>query len=399
MVADTPENSCRDARGRFGPGNPGGPGGPRRRSDFRRAIQDAVSLEHVAGVMRKAVMLALGGNAKAIDIVLNRVDGRPAEAPETTEVLDISIQDLNSVDACREATETVMHKVTQGKINRSTGDLLITGIQSCLAALKEKQREQEREPAPDPKPPIPNNVLRAYFRRFHRSGELPEDEHEAVAVVAKVKAGFALSACPGLLPDTTTDEFVPRPRAEDPAMDAILDEAASGTGLVRACARYVLLTHAKVGKDVTAPQLQDRLPPEFGSMAMEFLGFPERLVRRPYTKQARRLLSRIPALRERVPKPPRAHRAWHQKLAQATVVFQLTGVQPDSEDLMEAILALGELTTLVRHFVGENVRKEMRLFDAIGQAKGEAKKAAIAELAALARSGHFDGPARAVSAP
>lgn len=391
MVADKPENSGRDARGRFGPGNPGGPGGSRRRSDYLRAMQDAVSLDHITGVTRKAVLNALGGDNKAIEIVLNRFGGRPAEASEAAEELDFVIQDLNSVDACREATETVIQKITQGKVNRTTGELLLTGIKSCLTALEAKQRGQEGEPAPDPKPPVPSNVLRAYFRRFRRSGELPEEEHEAAAVVAKVKAGFELVACPGLLPDTTTDEFAPRPRAEDPAMDAMLDEAATGTGLARVCARFFLENLARLGQDVTAPQLQDWLPPEIGSMAMEFMGFPERLVRKPYAKQARRLLNQLPALRERVPKTPKAHRAWHQKLAQATVVFQLSGEQPDSEDMMNMILAMGEMATLVRHFVGEDVRQEMGLFEKIAQATDAARKVAIDELAALARSGHFDG--------
>lgn len=401
MVSDPQADSWRDARGRFGPGNPGGPGGPRRRADYLRAMENAVTLEHITGVTRKAALKALGGDNKAIEIVLNRFCGRPAEAPEAAEELDFTIQDLNTVDACREATETVIQKVTQGKVNRTTGELLLNGIRSCLTALEARQRGQEGEPVPDPKPPVPNNVLKAYFQRFRRSGELPEDEHEAIVVVAKVKAGFELVACPGLLPETTTHEFVPRPRAEDPAMDAVLDEAAAGTGLVRVCARFLLQNFARLGRDVTAPQLQDWLPPEFGSMAMEFTGFLERLVRKPYAKQARRLLNRLPALREQVPKTPKAHRAWHQKLDQATVVFQLSGEQPESDDMMNTILAMGEMTALVRHFVGEDVRQEMELFEKIAQATGAARKVAIDELAALARSGHFDGakPVAAVTPP
>ena len=94
-------------------------------------------------------MKALGGDNKAIEIVLNRFGGRPAEASGAAEELDFAILDLNSVDACREAIETVIQKITQGKVNRTTGELLVTGIRSCLSAFEAKQRGQEGEPAPD----------------------------------------------------------------------------------------------------------------------------------------------------------------------------------------------------------------------------------------------------------
>lgn len=391
MSSDSQENTGRDPKGRFIPGCAGGPGGSRRRKEFRRAIEDAVTPDHLAGLMRKTMMMALGGNTKAIDIAFSQLVGRPSEAPEPAEVLDITFQDLNTADACREAMATVLQKITQGKVNRATGELLLTGLRECLGAIEAAQKDQQLDPGGESEPPVPNNVLRGYFRRFRRSGELPDTEHEAAAVIAKVKAGFVLVPCDALLPGTTTDEFVAKPRAEAPAMDALLDEAVYGHGLVKAIARHLLRGVAQIGLDVTAPQFQDFLPPEFGSMAMEFVGFNERLVRRPYTKQARRLLKRIEAMRKRAPKTPAAERAWHRKLQQATTAFQMSGELPENEDLMDAILLLGEFTTLTWHMEGRDVGPAMRLFDAAAQGSGDARKDAIAQLAAMAKSGLLDG--------
>lgn len=94
MVAPN-DDSGRDARGRFAPGNPGGPGGPRRRAfELRRTAEEIITPDVVAGIMRRAARMALEGNLSAIRFVIERVAGRPADAPPETDPVDMQLPRL-----------------------------------------------------------------------------------------------------------------------------------------------------------------------------------------------------------------------------------------------------------------------------------------------------------------
>jgi hypothetical protein len=52
MSSDT-ESNGRDSKGRFAKGNPGGPGGSRRKAFvLRKAIEEAITEEHVEAIVR-----------------------------------------------------------------------------------------------------------------------------------------------------------------------------------------------------------------------------------------------------------------------------------------------------------------------------------------------------------
>ena len=136
-MANGGENDGRDQAGRFAPGNAGGPGGSRRRaSEFRRAAEEAIGPEHMAGIMRKATKMALEGNLAAMRFVAERVCGRAADAPVETEPLSIPLPRLRTVADCNAALDRVGAEVCAGRLDHGAAKLLVDIIQARLKAME-----------------------------------------------------------------------------------------------------------------------------------------------------------------------------------------------------------------------------------------------------------------------
>jgi Family of unknown function (DUF5681) len=71
-------------------GNPSGrPAGSRNRvSEFREAIEGAVTPEEITAVARKLLSLAIAGDTQAARVLLDRVLGKPTVSLEVTEAVD-----------------------------------------------------------------------------------------------------------------------------------------------------------------------------------------------------------------------------------------------------------------------------------------------------------------------
>ena len=64
-------DSSRNEDGTFSKGNPGGPGRPRRwERELKKAATEAVTIEHVVAIMRRATRMALEGNLSAMRFVV-----------------------------------------------------------------------------------------------------------------------------------------------------------------------------------------------------------------------------------------------------------------------------------------------------------------------------------------
>ena len=136
-MSDRSAENGRDLGGRFAKGNQGGPGGPRKRAfELRQAAEEAVTPEHVTALMRKAVRLGLEGNVLAIRFVLERVAGRPAEAPPEVAPLGITVPALRSVDDCNRALEAVTQGLCQGTVDKDTARVLIEAIEARTRAIE-----------------------------------------------------------------------------------------------------------------------------------------------------------------------------------------------------------------------------------------------------------------------
>jgi hypothetical protein len=393
---------ARDSQGRFGPDNKGGPGGARQRMAWRQALEKAATPERLDMVARKLTLLALEGNTRAMQMLLDRTAGRPAEAPSDPDALDLALPELTTTEACGRATDVIIAAIATGRLDREVADTFLDAIRVRLQTLAASSAPAEAGAERPPElPPMPTPVLLAWFTLFQKTGELPEDEVEAATVVNKVKAGFTVAKRGEQheTPGAWFDGFVPRPRAEDAATDALLDEAVNGSPVVRAAARHVLWAFAKCGFDVTTAILDNFEVPEFGGVGLMMLGFPQRLAKRPFAAQADRLFDRMEAVQATIPKQRRACMEWRQRVDQALVLFQHGGVRPDDEEMLEVVLVTGELATLCAHWEGEKVDDLLQLFDTAARSSGPEREAAIEALAAMARAGRFRFDPTACDAP
>ncbi len=135
------ENNGRDAAGRFAVGNPGGPGSRRRPADFRRAVEDAITPEHMIALFRRALRMALEGNLPAMRFVAERTLGRPAEATPGAAPLEVVLPRLEKASDCSLALQRVVDGLCKGTIDPANAKLLIDAIQVRVKAIEVNELE------------------------------------------------------------------------------------------------------------------------------------------------------------------------------------------------------------------------------------------------------------------
>ena|SRR5215510_14442507 len=95
----------RDPMGRFTKGNPGGPGNPfaRRVALMRQTILEAVSDEELRGIVRALVDRAKQGENDSVQILFERLFGKPGVAPDPDRV---ELEELLLAKQVRQARPT-----------------------------------------------------------------------------------------------------------------------------------------------------------------------------------------------------------------------------------------------------------------------------------------------------
>jgi hypothetical protein len=160
----TKPNAERDEKGRFSRGNPGGPGRAKGRGyELQRAAQDAVTPEHVAAMMRKAMRLALEGSLTAMRFVMERTVGRAPEAQVIAEPVAVDMPELRTAADCATAIDELTAAICSGAVNREQATLLMSLVQARLRAIEVRDLEERLmaleqqtsgvEITPPPKPP------------------------------------------------------------------------------------------------------------------------------------------------------------------------------------------------------------------------------------------------------
>jgi hypothetical protein len=133
---DTP-TSPRDEKGRFQPGCAPGPGRPRGRSNLlQRAAEEAITPEHVAAILRRALRSALEGNLNAAKFVMDRACGKSPEAKGGAEPLGVALPNLKTVEACAAAIDKIGAAITAGAIESGEAKLLLELVQTRLKATR-----------------------------------------------------------------------------------------------------------------------------------------------------------------------------------------------------------------------------------------------------------------------
>lgn len=394
MVSPEDNNSGRDENGRFKKGTPGGPGGSKRRAETRRAVEEAVSPEHLKAIMRKLTHESIQkGNTKAADIVLKYAVGLPAGATKEPEPLDLPIPDLNSPAACAKAAEVVVSAINQGAVHSDTANVMLGGIKDCSQLLPSTNTESTSSDGSVAGHAIPYKLMRLRFHRFMRVGQLPDDPWEAVAVIERVKAGFYLPDEDAVdAAESFGDGFLQRHREPAEVMDELFDEAVRAPVEIRVFARAALIDLARKGADLTGNPLKGMVLPTHGNVGTTLLGYQEPIARRPYVAQSRRLLARMDAIRQRVPTERQESDEWFQRAREAGTYFEHTGELPADDLMLEVILTAQEWATLARHSQREDVRDLLRLFDEAARSTGEQRANAIAQLQEMAKAGRLMAP-------
>lgn len=127
----------RDPQGRFAAGNAGGPGRrPGRSNEFRQAVEQAVSPDHVAAIMRRLVRKALEGDITASRLVLERMCGKPAESPTETRPPGATLPRLRTAADCAAATDRIIESISQGTDDPVATRLLMDAVQLRLRAIE-----------------------------------------------------------------------------------------------------------------------------------------------------------------------------------------------------------------------------------------------------------------------
>jgi hypothetical protein len=248
--------------------------------------------------------------------------------------------------------------------------------------------------------PLRDDVVAEEFDRFRHSGELPEDQRLAVAVVQLALRGGpaaepspmslaeTMARLPALVRELEEAAAEPQPPDRPPLRRILLREALRGEGVERQAARLALRIEVGRGGDVASREfLADRDPPEHASLGLHLLGFPECLATPPYVAQAQRLIARQAEIRTRL---NHDDPAWFEPIAEAIRRFRREGELPDDELVLDCVLADGELLALVAHYGGVGDPEVLAAFDAAAtNGPEETRAAALALLQKLAREGRL----------
>jgi hypothetical protein len=243
--------------------------------------------------------------------------------------------------------------------------------------------------------PIAPEVEKAAFERFRETGELPEHQRLARAVTDRALRGGVDQGYSVVVDFKSTVERLLRIANNEeesetepqPLRKWLFDEAVYGADFVRCAARGALKILVAAGRDVTDPDFlgADTVLPDYGTVGLHVLGFPERLAKPPYEDQARRLFERFAVLRERTNRDD----AWYEEFSKVSFQFLHKGELPEEELMCEAVLAYTEFMWLLGHFLGHGDAEVMAAFDQVARAQGEVRAAAIVRVRVLAAEGRL----------
>ena len=140
------ENSARKQRGRpFQPGQSGNPAGKPKGARNRSTLAAEALLDGEAeGLTRKAIELALGGDAAALRLCLERL-----LPPRKERLLTFSIPEIVDADGVPVAINAVLQGVAKGELTLSEAAAISSLIRAlCAMAFEDNVESFPRTPAP-----------------------------------------------------------------------------------------------------------------------------------------------------------------------------------------------------------------------------------------------------------
>ncbi len=103
-------------------GQSGNPGGQEKTKLFRRALRECLSLEEAKVIARKVIAMAKEGDLMAVNIVADRLDGKPQQSVEISDERSSNLaerfeQILANAASQAAAVHTGDGKVGTGRVN------------------------------------------------------------------------------------------------------------------------------------------------------------------------------------------------------------------------------------------------------------------------------------------
>jgi hypothetical protein len=248
--------------------------------------------------------------------------------------------------------------------------------------------------------PIRADVLDHAFEHFCATGELPEEQRLAREVCDRallykpvrepiVDIGAHLEDLKRILAELRSrpDLDLSAPQHDHSVRLRVFNEAVYGHEIVRTAARAVIRITVRNGADVTDPQfLAEHSLPEYSSVALHLLGFPENLAKPPYVRQAKRLFARIASFRSRL---DHGSRSRLEEFDAAFPAFVRTGELPEDDLVLECVLVVAALLVLMAHYLGHGDAELTAALDATAKTRGGMRAAAVAKVQELVRAGRL----------
>lgn len=226
--------------------------------------------------------------------------------------------------------------------------------------------------------PLAADAVNETYGSFLRTGTLPRDRRLSWAVLDRAIHARKASA-DTRAPRSMWDRLHDRPNED--ARYMVFREACSSQAAPRDFARILVRALVQSGDDPTDSEFvpTDLEQPEFGSVAMHALGWPDLWAREPYAKQLQRVLAQHAALRARGPRSD----LWYHNAAAALAGFLSRGDLPDDDAECMFALTLGEMFAIHADYFGHGDEELLAAFDAVARANGAQRQAAMRHLGAV----------------
>ena len=133
----------RDRGGRFAAGNAGGPGNPRLRAlaMHQQAIAEALTVAQVQDVVRNLHAAALAGDTLAAKVLLDRIAGKPAEAPSMIDVGDVDVGTLTHGDGVADLAARALAAAAAGNADLRDAERLVMLLERLGTAREDWGRQ------------------------------------------------------------------------------------------------------------------------------------------------------------------------------------------------------------------------------------------------------------------
>lgn len=225
--------------------------------------------------------------------------------------------------------------------------------------------------------PVSTAALDDLYERFLQRGELPMARNAAWGVLKRT-----LSARRG--GKVSRQEFGCPPAG--PPREQVFREAVFDSEAARNPARALIRILVEAGFDPSDPEFipSDYEVPEFGSLAMHILGWPDAWVKPPYEAQLQRVMQQQTEIRS----VGGRSEWWYREAATALAAFLNRGELSPEPDLRLYALTIAEMFAIHAHYFGRGDEALLAAFADAAATTGPQHEAALRTLGQLqARSG------------